>query len=553
MSRRSFLSVAGATLLTVGDMASGRKLFRMTTAQADSSRFSLTILHINDLHSRIEPVNDFTSTCKAEDASGGTCYGGVARLATKVRERRDALRSAGRHVITLDAGDQFQGSLFYTTYKGQTEVEFMNRIGFDAMALGNHEFDDGPDVLADFIAAADFPVISGNTVVAPEERLAGELGEWAIVELAGERLGILSVLTPRTATSSSPGPNVTFRDEIAYLSDAVGRIRRLGIDKVMLLSHVGFDRDQEIAASVEGIAAIIGGHSHTLLSNSVQNTPAYATLVKNPRGKAVPIVQAYAYGKYLGEIGLTFDADGYIAAAAGDTILLDASVEPDPPIASRIAMLGGPIEKLKTTPVAVAARTIDASRQACRSGECEMGNLVADAILTRLGDQGYAIAIHNGGGLRASIGAGTVTLGDILTVLPFQNTIATMKLSGADIAAALEAGVSGVEEGRGGFPQVAGLRFSYDRQIAPHAGRIRSVDVLENQRWVPIDPDRIYHVATHSFLRRGGDGYEVFATRARDAYDFGPGVEDAVAEYLAANTPYTPRIDGRITEVSGKP
>jgi 5'-nucleotidase / UDP-sugar diphosphatase len=128
-----------------------------------------------------------------------------------------------------------------------------------------------------------------------------------------------------------------------------------------------------------------------------------------------------------------------------------------------------------------------------------------------------------------------------------------MKLSGADIAAALEAGVSGVEEGRGGFPQVAGLRFSYDRQMAPHTGRIRSVDVLENERWVPIDPDRIYNVATHSFLRRGGDGYEVFATRARDAYDFGPAVEDAVTEYLAANTPYTPRIDGRITEVSGKP
>jgi 5'-nucleotidase / UDP-sugar diphosphatase len=553
MTRRSFLGVAGATLLTAGDLASGRKLFRMTTARADSSRFSLTILHINDLHSRIEPVNDFTSTCKAEDASGGTCYGGVARLATKVRERRDALRSAGRHVITLDAGDQFQGSLFYTAYKGQAEVEFMNRIGFDAMALGNHEFDDGPDVLADFIAAAAFPVISGNTVVAPQERLAEGLGEWAIVELASEAVGVLSVVTPRTAISSSPGPNVTFRDEIAYLSDAVGRIRRLGIDKVVLLSHVGFDRDQEIAASVEGIAAIIGGHSHTLLSNSVQGAPAYATLVENPRGKAVPIVQAYAYAKYLGEISLAFDADGYIAAAEGDTILLDASVEPDPQIASRIAMLGGPIEKLKTTPVAVAEQTIDGSRQACRSGECEMGNLVADAILARVGDQGYAIAIHNGGGLRASIGAGTITFGDVLTALPFQNTIATMKLSGADIVAALEAGVSGVEEGRGGFPQVAGLRFSYDRQMAPHTGRIRSVDVLDNERWVPIDPDRIYSVATHSFLRRGSDGYEVFATRARDAYDFGPGVENAVAEYLAANTPFTPRIDGRITEVSGKP
>jgi 5'-nucleotidase len=272
--------------------------------------------------------------------------------------------------------------------------------------------------------------------------------------------------------------------------------------------------------------------------------------VENPSGKAVPIVQAYAYSKYLGELKIEFDEDGYVAAADGEPILLDASVEPDPEIEARVAELAGPIEELKSTPVAQVAAAIDGSREKCRSGECEMGNLVADAVLSRLEDQGFEIAILNGGGLRASIGEGLATVGDVLTVLPFQNTIATMKLSGADIVASLEAGVSGIEDGQGKFPQVAGLRFSFDKSVAPNEGRIQSVEVRENGEWVPIDEDKIYPVATNDFMRKGGDGYALFASNAQDPYDYGPGLEDALAEYLAENEPYTPKLEGRITEVS---
>src|SRR5690606_36180440 len=212
--------------------------------------------------------------------------------------------------ITLDAGDQFQGSLFYTTYRGKVEGEFMNRIGFDAMAVGNHEFDNGPDVLADFIDLVEFPVISGNISVADGEKLAGKIDEWTILDVGGEKIGVLAVTTPDTAIISGPGPNVTFQDEIEYLREAVGRLRGEGVDKVLLLSHVGFTRDQQIAAAIEGISAIIGGHSHTLLSNTEEGAPAYATLVENPAGRAVPIVQAGAYSKHLGDLTLTFDEEG---------------------------------------------------------------------------------------------------------------------------------------------------------------------------------------------------------------------------------------------------
>ncbi len=131
-------------------------------ATGEAQAFTLHILHINDFHSRIEPIGATGSTCSAEDETAGTCFGGVARLATAINVRRDELLAAGENVLVLDAGDQFAGSLFFTTFQGQAEVEFMNRIGFDAMVFGNHEFDLGPGPIADFVEKAEFPVVFGN-------------------------------------------------------------------------------------------------------------------------------------------------------------------------------------------------------------------------------------------------------------------------------------------------------------------------------------------------------------------------------------------------------
>jgi 5'-nucleotidase len=176
-----------------------------------------------------------------------------------------------------------------------------------------------------------------------------------------------------------------------------------------------------------------------------------------------------------------------------------------------------------------------------------MGNLVADALLDRFKSQGVSIAIQNGGGLRASIDAGEITMGEILTVLPFQNVASTFDLKGADVIAALEGGVSGIEEGKGRFPQVAGLRYTFDPAKAPNEGRITKVEVMQNGAWAAIDPAATYGVVSNNFLRSGGDGYAVFADNAMNAYDFGPSVEDVVVDYLQANAPYTPYMDGRIT------
>ncbi|MDP5359368.1 MAG: 5'-nucleotidase C-terminal domain-containing protein, partial [Paracoccaceae bacterium] len=188
---------------------------------------------------------------------------------------------------------------------------------------------------------------------------------------------------------------------------------------------VGVTKDMAIAEAVDGIDAVVGGHSHTLFSNTEEGAMAYPTMVGD-----TPVVQAYAYSKYVGLLTLVFDDAGNVTSATGDTILLDASVAEDAASVARVAELAGPIEEMKTRIVADAVEAIEGDRSVCRAMECPMGNLVADAMLDRVADQGIQIAIQNGGGLRASIDAGEVTMGEVLTVLPFQNTLSTFQVSG---------------------------------------------------------------------------------------------------------------------------
>ena len=226
-------------------------------------------------------------------------------------------------------------------------------------------------------------------------------------------------------------------------------------------------------------------------------------------------------------------------------MLLDASVTPDAEIAARVAELAGPIEEAMSEVVGTATGFIEGDRSVCRAEECPMGNLVADAMLDRVAEQGIQIAIQNGGGLRASIDEGPVTMGEVFTVLPFQNTLATFQLSGAGILEALENGVSAVEEGAGRFPQVAGLRYSWNPAGEPGA-RIVDVEINMDGSWTALDPAATYGVVSNNYMRGGGDGYSVFTT-AENAYDFGPGLEQVVMDFLTEAGDYAPYTDGRIS------
>ncbi|WP_299663978.1 bifunctional UDP-sugar hydrolase/5'-nucleotidase [uncultured Ruegeria sp.] len=510
------------------------------TAGMAAAEYKLTILHTNDFHSRIEPINKYDSGCGDEDNAEGKCFGGSARLVTAVEDARGRAENS----ILVDGGDQFQGSLFYTYYKGKVAAEFMNKLGYDAMTVGNHEFDDGPEILRGFIDSVDFPVLMSNANIADEELLTDKIKKSTVIEVGGEKIGLIGLTPEDTHDLASPGPNITFSDPAPAVQAEVDKLTGEGVNKIIVLSHSGYGVDQRVAQETTGVDVIVGGHSNTYLSNTSDKAVGpYPTVVNG-----VQIVQAYAYGKFLGELNVTFDDDGNVVSAAGEPLIMDNAVTEDQGSLDRIAELAAPLEEIRNKVVAESAASIEGDRSICRIQECEMGNLVADAMLARVADQGVQLAIANSGGLRASIDPGEVTMGEVLTVLPFQNTLSTFEISGQGVIDALENGVSQVEEVKGRFPQVAGMTFTWDPSVAPNEGRIVEVMVANGGGYEPIDPAATYLVVTNNYVRNGGDGYSVFSGEDKNAYDFGPDLADVTAEYLAENAPYQPYLDGRIKQ-----
>jgi 5'-nucleotidase len=497
--------------------------------------FSLVILHTNDFHARFEPISKYDSGCSAEDNTAGECFGGSARLVTGVDAARE--RAGNTPVLLLDGGDQFQGTLFYTYYKGALAAEMMNKLGYDAMTVGNHEFDDGPEVLKDFTGAVNFPILMSNADISGEPILTGAIQKSVVIEKGGKKIGLIGLTPQDTDELASPGPNIVFTDPVGAVQAEVDTLTAEGVNKIVVLSHSGYNVDQRVAAETTGVDVIVGGHSNTLLSNSVEGAAGpYPTVVNG-----VQIVQAYAYGKYLGELNVTFDDAGNVTKATGDLVVMDGGVAEDEATVARIAEAAQPLEEIRNKVVAEAAEAIGGERDVCRAVECPMGSLIADAMLARVKDQGIEIAIQNGGGIRASIDAGPVTMGEVLTVLPFQNTLSTFQVTGATVVEALENGVSQVEEGAGRFPQVAGMTYAFDPKAEP--GK-RISDVMIGG--APIEMDKLYGVVSNNYVRNGGDGYKMFVD-AENAYDFGPDLADVTAEYLAEQGPFTPYTDGRIT------
>ncbi|MFK7938856.1 MAG: bifunctional UDP-sugar hydrolase/5'-nucleotidase [Roseovarius sp.] len=500
-----------------------------TAAQAD---FNLTILHTNDFHARFEPITAYDNTCGAEDNDAGKCFGGSARLATAISDAR------GRHenTILVDGGDQFQGTLFYTYYKGTLAARMMNKMGYDAMTVGNHEFDDGPEVLRGFMDALNFPVLMSNADVTGEKNLAGVMQKSTIINRGGERIGLIGVTPQNTDELASPGPYIVFYDPVDGVQTQVNLMQDAGVNKIVVLSHSGYLVDQHIAAKTEGVDVIVGGHSNTYLHPTDENASGlYPTMVGD-----TAIVQAYAYGKFLGELNVVFDDEGKIVSAQGAPLIMDASVTEDDSIKARITEAAIPLNKIRNQVVGEAVEAIDGSSATCRFGPCAMGIALAEAMLDRVRDQGIDVAMTNGGGVRSGIDQGEITKGEVLTVAPFQNTMATFRLTGAQVVEALENGFSKLGEDAGRFPQVAGMTVTYDASAEPGA-RVRDVMIGS----AALEMDKLYGVVSNNYLRTGGDGYKVFVD-AQDAYDFGPDVADVLADYLAARTPFTPMVDDRI-------
>lgn len=521
--------------------------FTATAAGAAGPDYQLRILHVNDVHARYDQITATGGFCTPKDEAEKKCVGGAARLQTKLKELR------GDNALFLDAGDQFQGTLFYTQYKHGAVQTVLGMLNPDAQTLGNHEFDDGPAGLRPYLDAVSWPVLSANTDTSREPRLKDRYKPYTIVVKNGQRIGIVGLTSADTPTASSPGPTVAFRNEAQALTRAVAALNARGVDKIVALTHIGYSEDKALAAQVDGVDVYVGGHSHTFLETGNDKAAGpYPTVVKTPSGAPALVVQAGSYGTHLGLLDVTFDAVGVVTAWDGKPVALSNDVALDTAVADKVSQLNVPLAQLRRQPVGEARVELVGTSDACRFGECNLGNLIADAMLWATRGQGTQIAIQNGGGIRSGIPAGQVTMGSVIEVLPFSNTIATFDVTGADLLASLESGVSRAHDkttsGTGRFPQVAGLRYAFD-PAKPEGARIASAEIRDaGGAYRPVDPSATYKAVTNNFVRAGGDGYSLFA-KAKNAYDYGPNLETVVSEYIRTTGPVAPAVEGRIRRV----
>jgi 5'-nucleotidase / UDP-sugar diphosphatase len=528
--RRLFFLFVILALLVVGSVSA-----------QDEETFALTVLHTNDTH--------------ASHLPNGDGDGGVARQATVVNQIREEVENA----ILVDGGDRFTGTLFHTVFEGQDQVQIMNLLGYQAMTLGNHEFDNGIEILAAFLTGLEFPVVTTNIDVSEEPALSNIIQRTSILDVNGEQVGVIGLVTADTPELSSPGENIQFNEDyVTVVNEAANELAAQGVDKIVLLTHTGYNVDSEVIPQLTGVDVYIGGHSHTLFSN--QNAPAageYPIEFTGADGNPIYYVQAGSNNLYLGRLDVEFDAEGVVTSASGDTIFLSKYITPDPEAQALVEELDTEVAALREEPIGASSDILlVGDRAVCRVEECNLGNLIADAMRAETGAQ---IALMNAGGIRANIEPGDITLGDVLTVQPFGNLLSTFDITGADVIAALENGVSTltVEDGvvsradlQGRFPQVSGIRYSFDPNLEP-GSRITTVEVLgEDGEYTELDPEATYSMVTLNFVRTGGDGYDIFATNAIAPYDFGVVDYEATNNYLAnlgTVTDENAPVEGRIT------
>ncbi|XP_068199107.1 5'-nucleotidase [Antennarius striatus] len=532
-------------------------LLLLVPAAAD---WNLLLLHTNDVHARVEETSGISGKCKPD----GRCFAGVARRATAVR----GVRSRGGNVLLLDAGDQFQGTVWFNYYRGAEAAHFMNRLRYDAMALGNHEFDNGVGGLLDpFLAQIQCHVLSANIRTDPtlNATFGSAYSPYKVLHVGGEKVGVVGYTSLETTALSDPGPHVFFEDEVASLQPYVDRLQEEGVTKIIALGHSGFSTDQQIARKVRGVDVVVGGHTNTFLytgpppSSEVPAGP-YPFLVQSDDGREVPVVQAYAFGKYLGLLNVTFDDNGNVLESRGNPILLDSSVPQDPEILAEVQRWK---ENLANYSSQVVGRTnvfLNGTNAECRFRECNLGNLICDAMVNnyvKVADEDrwnqVSAAIMNGGGIRSDIDEqlrdGWITMEDLIAVMPFGGTFDLVQLRGATLKRAFEFSVRRYGEGTGEFLQVSGFRVEYDLSRPPWR-RLKSLRILctwcQVPVYEPVEDQTVYTVVVGSYMAQGGDG---FALVKNETLKHNSGDLDltVVSDYIRRMQPiYTP-VEGRIS------
>ena len=478
---------------------------------ASAEPTKITFLHTNDVY-EISPKRG---------------QGGFAELMTLLK----AERAAAQYSITTFGGDLFSPSVMSGLTKGAQMVELMNAVGTDVAVPGNHEFDFGPEIAAKRIGESKFPWLGAN-VLGKNGKPAAGMTALHTVKVGDFTVGFFGLLDPQTESLSSPGADIKFASVMETAAASVKQLQEMGADVIVALTHLSIGDDLALARGVKGIHAILGGHDHEPIVWQ--------------EGQ-VPILKAGYDAHHLGALDLSVEwvesrGKKKLQVVPAWRLTSTAGVAADPEIKAIVDGHNAKLDEDLNVPVGETKVMLDTQRASVRTNETNMGNLIADAMRAGVGAD---IAISNGGGIRGdrTYDAGTVlTRKDVLTELPFGNVTVLLEMSGADVLAALENGVSQVEDKAGRFPQVSGLSFTYDPSAAVGS---RVVEVTIGGK--KLDKAKTYKVATNDYMAGGGDGYAAMK-KGKPLIDASGATYMAtmVMDYIAANAPVAPKVEGRI-------
>jgi len=483
----------------------------LLTVPAVAEPTRITFLHANDIY-EISPKDGI---------------GGLAELMTLIR----AERARNTNNIATFGGDLISPSMLSSVTKGKHMVELMNAIGIDVAVLGNHEFDFGANVAAQRIGESKFPWL-GSNVLAPDRSPAVGARDVFTLKKGDITIGFFGVLTPETDVVSSPGKDIEFTDVIETAEAAVKRLRASGADLVVALTHLDIEQDRNLAASVKGINLILGGHDHDPI-----------TFYEG----GVLIHKSGHNAHFLGVIDLSVEwqeqgGKKQLLVQPAWRMIATAKVTPDREIKKLVDAHNAALASELSSVIGKTTVMLDTRQEVLRSQEAGFGNLVADAMREAVRAD---VALINAGAVRGNrtYEPGTqLTRKDILNELPYGNLIVLLELAGIDLLAALENGVSKVEEKAARFPQIAGISFVYDAK-APAGSRIVSATVGNS----PLEEDKIYRVATIDYLLEGGDGYDALGN-GEIVIDVSAGTHlvSAVINQVAEKKTVSPRVEGRV-------
>lgn len=532
----AFFAVIGAAVAAVHEdhLVSRRQLSKRFIDS--NGHYNMSFFHINDVHSHLDQFSSSGTDCSRPERG---CFGGYARVKTVL----DATRPSHPDSLLLNAGDEFQGTMFFSYYGGWRIADTLNQMGFDGMTLGNHEWDRGDDHLGDFLSNLTFPIISAN-INSDNEKLNRTIKPFHIYDKF--QLAVIGVTTDTTPTTSSPGKGTHFVDPIVAVQDTVNFIKSTtNITRIVALTHIGYEQDIRLAKETTGLSLIMGGHSHSKLGNATDAVGAYPTVAQNKEGDEVFVVTAWRWGEHLGYIDITFDESGKVLEYHGAPIHITNTTARDPGLQKQIDEWRAPFEKFAAEEIGVSLTELD--QTTCQTQECLMGDLITDAMLDyRLSSNSTpppVMALANAGGIRASIDEGAITRGEVLAAFPFQNAVVEVVISGQRLWDTLEGIFSKVNQNNNAavtsFFQISkGTKILYDPSAAV-GSKLVSVKFGD----VALDRAADYRVVTIDFLATGGDNFFSPAFSGLVTLET---LDEVLVNYIKTKSPLDMKLDGRI-------